>query len=69
MDGKEIGAYDLSEYRKHLAIVPQDVLLFGGSIAETSVTAGQTLRRRSRQLRKLLPSDSLRSFPMASIRS
>lgn len=41
VDGKEIGAYDLSEYRKHLAIVPQDVLLFGGSIAE-NIRYGRT---------------------------
>jgi ABC-type multidrug transport system fused ATPase/permease subunit len=41
VDGKEIGSYDLSEYRKHLAIVPQDVLLFGGSIAE-NIRYGRT---------------------------
>jgi ABC-type multidrug transport system fused ATPase/permease subunit len=41
VDGQEIGTYDLSEYRKHLAIVPQDVLLFGGSIAE-NIRYGRT---------------------------
>jgi ABC-type multidrug transport system fused ATPase/permease subunit len=41
VDGKEIGMYDLSEYRKHLAIVPQDVLLFGGSIAD-NIRYGRT---------------------------
>ncbi|CAI8277061.1 MAG: Lipid A export ATP-binding/permease protein MsbA [Flavobacteriia bacterium] len=41
VDEKEIGAYDLSEYRKHLAIVPQDVLLFGGTIAE-NIRYGRT---------------------------
>ena len=41
VDEKEIGRYDLSEYRKHLAIVPQDVLLFGGTIAE-NIRYGRT---------------------------
>ncbi len=32
VDGKNYTEYQLSDYRKHIAIVPQDVLLFGGSI-------------------------------------
>lgn len=34
VDGKNIGEYDLTSYRKNLAIVPQEVLLFGGTIRE-----------------------------------
>ncbi|HXC04118.1 MAG TPA: ABC subfamily B transporter ATP-binding protein, partial [Bacteroidia bacterium] len=33
-DGKDAGSYDLTELRQNMAIVPQDVLLFGGSIRE-----------------------------------
>jgi len=34
VDGRSIYSYDLSVYRKNLAIVPQEVLLFGGTIRE-----------------------------------
>ena len=34
VDGKNIFSYDISQYRSNLAIVPQEVLLFGGSIRE-----------------------------------
>jgi ABC-type multidrug transport system fused ATPase/permease subunit len=34
IDGKNISSYDLTEYRNNMAIVPQDVLLFGGTIKE-----------------------------------
>jgi len=34
IDGKEITRYDLTDYRSNMAIVPQDVLLFGGTIKE-----------------------------------
>ncbi len=34
MDGKEISAYELSSYRSNFAIVPQEVILFGGTIRE-----------------------------------
>lgn len=34
IDGKNILDFDISEYRSQLAIVPQDILLFGGSIKE-----------------------------------
>jgi ABC-type multidrug transport system fused ATPase/permease subunit len=33
-DGKDAKEYDLTELRQNMAIVPQDVLLFGGSIRE-----------------------------------
>lgn len=34
VDGKDINAYDISAYRKNIAVVPQEVLLFGGTIRE-----------------------------------
>lgn len=34
LNGKSAEAYDLSQWRSHFAIVPQDVFLFGGSIKE-----------------------------------
>lgn len=34
VDGKEVGSYDLLDYRQQMAIVPQEVLLFGGTIRE-----------------------------------
>lgn len=34
LDGDPIDEYELSEYRKNLAIVPQEVILFGGTIRE-----------------------------------
>lgn len=33
-DGREIGSYPLEGYRRNFAIVPQDVILFGGTIRE-----------------------------------
>jgi ABC-type multidrug transport system fused ATPase/permease subunit len=34
IDGKEADTYDLTALRENMAIVPQDVLLFGGTISE-----------------------------------
>ncbi len=34
MDGRDIKEYDLTAYRQNFAIVPQDVVLFGGTIRE-----------------------------------
>lgn len=34
MDGRDIHDYDLQQYRSNFAIVPQEVILFGGSIRE-----------------------------------
>ncbi len=34
VDGKDVGSYDLLDYRQQMAIVPQEVLLFGGTIRE-----------------------------------
>ncbi len=34
VDGQEISTYPLTDYRRNLAVVPQDVILFGGTIEE-----------------------------------
>lgn len=34
VDGKDIKDYEISAFRQHIGIVPQDVLLFGGTISE-----------------------------------
>lgn len=34
LDGKNIEDYDLSEYRAHLGMVPQEIMLFGGTIRQ-----------------------------------
>jgi ATP-binding cassette, subfamily B, bacterial len=34
VDGKNINTFDLSSYRKNLGVVPQEVILFGGTIME-----------------------------------
>lgn len=34
VDGKNINDYEITEYRQNMAIVPQEVLLFGGTIRE-----------------------------------
>ncbi|MFD1466831.1 ABC transporter ATP-binding protein [Hymenobacter caeli] len=34
VDGQAIGSYDLTELRRHIGIVPQETLLFGGTIRE-----------------------------------
>ncbi|WP_084373191.1 ABC transporter ATP-binding protein [Reichenbachiella faecimaris] len=34
VDGQEIQSYDLSAFRKNIGIVPQEVILFGGTIRE-----------------------------------
>ena len=34
VDGQDIREYNLARYRQHIGIVPQEVILFGGTIAE-----------------------------------
>jgi ATP-binding cassette subfamily B protein len=41
IDGKDAREYELLEFRRHIAMVPQDVLLFGGSIAD-NIAYGRT---------------------------
>ena len=65
IDGKDISSYDLTEYRNNLAIVPQDVLLFGGTIKENiaygKLDATDTeIREAARQANAF---DFIESFP------
>lgn len=39
--GKEISSYNLREYRKHLAIVPQDVVLFSTTVRDNIAFGGE----------------------------
>jgi ABC-type multidrug transport system fused ATPase/permease subunit len=41
IDGRPIGQYDLTELRRHIGIVPQETILFGGSIRE-NIAYGKT---------------------------
>lgn len=65
VDGRPIEAYDLSAYRQQLAIVPQEVLLFGGSIRE-NILYGRpdadeaAIRKAARQANAL---DFILAFP------
>ena len=34
VDGRPLAEYEISEYRSHIAVVPQEVILFGGTIRE-----------------------------------
>lgn len=34
VDGQDISGFNITDYRKHIAVVPQEVMLFGGSIKE-----------------------------------
>jgi ABC-type multidrug transport system fused ATPase/permease subunit len=65
LDGKPIDDYELSDYRKNLAIVPQEVILFGGTIRE-NILYGKTdatdeeVRMAARQANAL---DFIEAFP------
>ncbi|QDA59178.1 ABC transporter ATP-binding protein [Hymenobacter jejuensis] len=41
IDGREVRQYDLTELRRHIGIVPQETLLFGGTIRE-NIAYGKT---------------------------
>ncbi|WP_375417313.1 ABC transporter ATP-binding protein, partial [uncultured Hymenobacter sp.] len=41
IDGRDASSYDLTELRRHIGIVPQETLLFGGTIRE-NIAYGQT---------------------------
>jgi ATP-binding cassette subfamily B protein len=65
VDGKDITEYDLYEFRDELALVPQEVLLFGGSIRE-NIAYGKLdatdaeIREAARQANAL---DFIENFP------
>ncbi|HAN76941.1 MAG TPA: multidrug ABC transporter ATP-binding protein [Bacteroidales bacterium] len=65
IDDKPIEAYDLHELRSGMAIVPQDILLFGGTIMENIAYGkpGATEAEISEAARKANAIDFIESFP------
>ena len=65
VDGQDIRQYDISAYRKHIGIVPQEVLLFGGSIHENIAYGrqGATLDEVREAARLANALDFIESFP------
>ena len=65
VDGKDIKEYDLSAFRKNVGIVPQEVILFGGSIQE-NISYGKlnaTLEEIKMAAQKANALDFIESFP------
>jgi ATP-binding cassette subfamily B protein len=63
--GKSVYEYDLIDYRRNIAIVPQEVLLFGGSIRENILygrpdATDEQIREAARKANAL---DFIESFP------
>ncbi len=65
IDGKDAKTYSLTDLRNNMAIVPQDVLLFGGSIKE-NIAYGKpnaTIEEIAEASRKANALDFIESFP------
>lgn len=65
IDGKRSTDYELTELREQMAIVPQDVLLFGGSIKENILYGkpGASMEEVIEAARKANAYDFIQSFP------
>ncbi len=65
IDGKKASEYDLTELREQMAIVPQDVLLFGGSIRENILygNPNATMNEIVEAARKANALEFIESFP------
>lgn len=65
IDGKELSVYDLTTYRQQLALVPQDVILFGGSIASNIEygNPGSSQAQIEEAAKKAFAHDFIVSFP------
>ncbi len=65
VDGKDISEYNLSDYRKNIGIVPQEVLLFGGTIRENIAYGkpGATEEEIREAARKANAAEFIDSFP------
>jgi ATP-binding cassette subfamily B protein len=65
IDGRDARDYPLEELRSHMAIVPQDVLLFGGTIAENIAYGkpGATVEEIEDAARKANAHDFIVGFP------
>lgn len=65
VDGKNINTYDLTDLRKNIGIVPQEVMLFGGTIFE-NIAYGNPQASESEVIeaaRKANASEFIESFP------
>ena len=65
VDGKSIHEYNLTAYRKNLGIVPQEVILFGGTIRE-NISYGKpnaTFEEIQEAARQANAFDFIESFP------
>ena len=65
LDGKDIGDYNLQDYRSQVGIVPQEVILFGGTIMENISYGkpGATEAEIEEAARKANAWDFIQSFP------
>ncbi|WPP53166.1 ABC transporter ATP-binding protein [Catalinimonas niigatensis] len=65
VDNQIIKDYDLLEYRKHVGIVPQEVILFGGSIRENIMYGkpGASIEEIQQAAEKANASEFINSFP------
>lgn len=65
IDGKNVNDYGLTELRDNMAIVPQDVLLFGGTIQENIAYGkpGASMEEIAEAARKANALDFIESFP------
>ena len=65
IDGKALPSYDLTSYRQQLALVPQDVLLFGGSISSNIEygNPGSSQIEIEEAAKKAFAHDFILSFP------
>lgn len=65
VDNKSIKNYDLLEYRRHIGIVPQEVILFGGTIRENIMYGkpGASLEEIRQAAEKANASEFIESFP------
>ena len=65
VDGKPIESFNLSAYRRNLGVVPQEVVLFGGTIAENIAygKAGSTFEEIREAARQANALEFVESFP------
>jgi ATP-binding cassette subfamily B protein len=65
IDGRPAGGYDLHELRSQIAVVPQDVILFGGTIGENILYGrpGASREEVEEAARKANAHDFIAAFP------
>ena len=65
VDGRDLSTFNVTELRKNIAVVPQEVMLFGGTIAENILygKSGATDAEVREAARKANALDFIESFP------